>query len=514
MLQISEENKLTNLVCDYCHNLIFQFYGYFETVNKNQDLLIQNIKDTVDEKIFVLPLVKVEEKDESFSFPMDDDTEMQYSDGNSPEMSSPASDTHQEPIKSQKKDKSLVTHTKDEMMNMSYFELLELRPTFTFNYSCEMCPRGTQFFENRYLLVAHMATTHFKHIKNKERRKEKAKRHAAALEPVCSICKTKIPSNKKTLAFRDHVFIHHGIKPYECEICNRKISTKNIMNDHIKLHKQQLSDTWCDFCRISIPPNETRSQHMNEKHKEHMIICDYCGTTLVDKKSAKEHFHEHLKVGILECERCVGGVRFPNQHVLSLHRKRHILEDKNRNKFRCRLCERSFNNEAFFHKHQILHAKNRLSVCGICGKTYVGESGRKISKHELLHKEKEKPQTFDCDKCDEVFATKRAHSDHYRRLHDPKEQSCYRCGKMIPAYLMSRHLNFCIGGNKIKCVHCPMQFSKTSERDKHNRLCHIGYKCLRCDVSFENQSQLEFHRRYDKIHLSKKRPRRPSGTKN
>ena len=40
----------------------------------------------------------------------------------------------------------------------------------------------------------------------------------------------------KTWNFIDHVRIHTGVKPFECEICQRSFAQKGNLNKHKKLH--------------------------------------------------------------------------------------------------------------------------------------------------------------------------------------------------------------------------------------------------------------------------------------
>lgn len=506
---------MSNLVCDYCHNLILQFYGYFETVNANQNELLKMMVTVQEEEVFAIPIECVLEKTEvdkeiikaeNAGGHSDDDTGWFDNDGllDSTEIKSSEPPIKLAEIKKSSKKKEIV-FSKEELLNMNYCELKNLPLNFTCSYLCPLCPDTTQRFRIRSLVRPHIIKKHLAHLNCKIRSKE-AQSLVENLDAVCDICNKSLPSNKITQYHNEHKFIHYDIKPYKCELCTFSADSKNTIRRHIQRHEARIKRYGCFYCKKNFASGGIRNSHIREKHSHKMIKCDLCNEMMVDKRTAKIHFMEHQTNSLmLECERCPGGIKFPDEQVLALHKTQHERADQMKKPLACHLCERSFMSEKLYKAHLEYHVEGVLSACHICGKTVVLDTRRKMSHHAKTHMKK--PEILKCGECGEEFSKRMMLARHISKIHNRREQSCYRCGKMIAAYLMKRHLNNCSFG-EIRCAHCPMIFVKESARMKHTSMVHLGYKCKRCNIPFENSSQLEFHRRYDQNHGKAKRARK------
>lgn len=500
--QISSKNGLSNLVCDYCYNLIQQFYEYFEKVNANQNELMKMVDPVVKEEVFAFPF----EETSVVNMKIDeDDDETEWFDNEDP-INSPSSKSLEPKIiisssKTIKKAKKTpqIKLSKKDVSALNFFELNKLPFNFTCSYRCSLCPPALpknepNKFKTKPLLKTHILSTH-------SMDQEQAKSHLKNLHPQCDIC------NKSIKVRQDHKFVHYNIKPYKCALCNHSAHTKEILRCHLLKHENQVRKQGCFYCPKDFPSSFLRNQHISESHPNNIITCDLCGEILYGKKFAKVHFREHRNRSMLfECERCVGGVRFPNKEVLALHRNQHKREDQSRKKLACSFCERKFNNGNALQVHLRLHANGRIIPCDICGKSVGSDLNQKIKEHIKTHLVKQK--SHKCDICEANFPSRQFLFHHHRKMHDPKEQSCYRCGKMLPEYFMKLHLFYCKGDVDIRCFHCPMLFKKESERLSHTQLFHLGFNCRRCNMQFQNKSQLKKHQKRDETHLRtiKKRP--------
>uniref|UniRef100_A0A336MVL8 CSON004812 protein n=1 Tax=Culicoides sonorensis TaxID=179676 RepID=A0A336MVL8_CULSO len=504
-IHISNKNGLSNLVCDYCHNLILQFYGYFLTVNANQDELLKklqqvNVEEKEIEKDEIKPeLVQMEIKmspddnESEIELEFEEDTFMENEENISDD------DQQQEVIKN-------VAKSKIELKNLdslNYFEIMQLPFNFTWSFQCPMC---TKRAKDPTEIKSHIISSHLKNLSVKARKIE-AKRLTEKLTPSCEDCGRKClkkPKNRE-----EHKYIHYKIKPYKCDLCDKYATAhKEILRKHMQGHLRLYRRHGCFYCDADFASDNKRNNHIHENHADKLITCDKCGLILLGRKEAKDHLKQHMKQNesnnlMLECDRCIGGIRFPNEHVLAMHKEQHTREDNYnaRKKLNCHLCERRFNSENVFKGHIRYHMENKLRACTICGKTVSKDIGRKISHHAQTHLREDR--TYKCEKCDEVFTTRQFLFHHIRKVHETKEISCYRCGKMIDEYLMKRHLNSCLGIKGYRCMKCPMVFEKQSERQKHNRAVHVGYRCKKCNIQFENESQLNHHQRYGPRHDTK-----------
>lgn len=515
-MQISLENGLSNFICDYCHNLVLQFYDYFAMVNANQDDLLRMTVTVLKEEVFALPIDCVKEQLEfeaqemkldvddddarwlEYDEPMNGSVEESLKISKSTKRTKVSGKTRSKPAKTIKI--SQVSLSKEELEKLNYFELNKLPQSYTCSYLCPFCPKvslnnDTIKFKTKTQVKVHIMKNHFSNLKQKERL-DKAQTESRNLYPHCDICQKAIRKSKLNHVIEDHKFIHYDIKPYKCDLCCFSAHTRDGLRRHILKHEERVKCLSCFYCNMKFLTKDLRQDHIREKHQNKIITCDLCGMKLPSKRMTKIHFREHISQRLtLECERCLGGVRFPDERILALHRKRHERQDKTKKPLSCHLCEQKFNSNVMFKRHLRYHVEGKITACHICGKSV------QMSTHALIHMKE--PKTYKCEKCGEEFPGQYVLTRHIKKIHNPNILSCYLCGKMIPEYYMQRHLNTCNAG-ELRCTHCPMTFTKESARQLHNNKFHTGFKCKRCNMIFDNRTQMDFHQRYDENHVKTK----------
>ncbi|XP_063709959.1 zinc finger protein 235-like [Culicoides brevitarsis] len=496
---ISPENGLSTIICEYCHNTVQQFLGFYENVNANQDELMKMLPDLPKEEIFAEPIVCVDEKIEQkcLKFDVGDDENLFFN-------AKKATDEGRTVKNPKNKISPTLPYTKSELQNMNYFQIINLPPSFKTCFKCSLCQELCKNFSE---LQKHITQKHFGHLTVNKRQKE-ANPYLKNLQNYCNICGKLIPWTEACEKYYEHSYLHYGIQPFKCDICGFSTNEKSLVRQHmVQKHLSKIKQLGCLICKLDFDSTALRNDHMQESHPESLLPCQKCNTKFVDLQTLKMH-QKQCESFQIECVRCPGGIRFPDERILGLHMQQHEFQDKYKKSFACHLCERGFESSNVFKTHLRLHEENALTPCEICGKTVNMTEGRKLPKHMESHM-KEKPEFYKCDFCGEEFGKKQQLARHINKIHNRREESCYKCGQMIVMYLMSRHLKHCHAGD-LKCKHCPEIFKKQSERIKHTRLVHLGYKCKRCNIQFQNKSQLEAHQRHDEYHKSKgyKAPRK------
>lgn len=508
--QISPENDLPNLVCDYCHNLVLQFYGYFETVNANQDELRKVAANVQKEEVFAVPLeqatdmcpLEMEVDSEEDDVPLDSLVEVPKS----PEVVEPppippeSLELPDRPSETfiTKTDQNLTkVYTKQQLLTLSYTELTNLPLNFTCSLLCPLCPEPNKF-QVKSLVQKHIFMVHMKDASPSQKLRKTAL-YTRSLESQCNLCHSRSLKEGRQ-GYQDHKFVHYNIKPYKCAICPFVIHTKQNLRHHIGRHVDRVKRRGCLYCTRNFSSEFYRNQHIRQSHLEKLVECLLCGQKLIGSKVAKDHLRKHEeeeKTLTIECNRCMGGIRFPDVRVLKMHKNQHAREDKSRKKLACHLCERKFHKENALKVHLEYHRAGKISACLICGKSETNFTNRKLSKHAQDHLRQK--FTYKCDKCDLEFRNRVYLVNHKRSVHERNDQTCDRCGKLVVGYMMKRHLQQCKAGD-LPCTHCSKVFKKESERRKHNREVHVGIRCFRCNKQFERISLLALHQKYDPEH--------------
>ena len=80
----------------------------------------------------------------------------------------------------------------------------------------------------------------------------------------CEIC-GKILANKTTLA--QHIKIHEGKKPFNCDICNYRCSQKGDMKTHVASVHEGKKPFKCDICDYSCSQKGNMTRHVSSIHE-------------------------------------------------------------------------------------------------------------------------------------------------------------------------------------------------------------------------------------------------------
>ncbi|XP_063708696.1 zinc finger protein 845-like [Culicoides brevitarsis] len=454
-IEISLENCLSTYVCRNCHDLILNFYEYYEAVNANQEIL-KNLSQQEAPSAGIFDDSLLETFFEGIIDLPEENVDSTWIFNDIPEKKT----------------------EENQLARLNFYELNELPLNYTMSYRCQICPaKENSKFSSKSKLKSHFVSVH-------SMEKTKAESDVDHLHPQCDIC------DKLIKVRHDHKFIHYNIRPYKCDLCGFATHTKEILKRHLQKHVSSSSSERCFHCKMDFSSISDRNEHIKTVHPSALSICDQCGEILYDKKSAETHKRHHQNTSKqFLCKRCPDGVRFPSEKVLLLHQKQHSAQDKSRKRLSCHLCERKFNDNAVFDTHLRYHAAGRIVPCEICGKSIADHENGSTSRHMKTHTDK--VQSVKCEFCDEKFPNRQFLFHHRRKVHDPREQKCFHCGKIVPQHFMKQHLFYCKGEEPIKCLHCPMTFEKESERGLHTSKFHLGFNCRRCNMQFEGKSELK-----------------------
>ncbi|XP_055380474.1 zinc finger and SCAN domain-containing protein 2-like isoform X2 [Condylostylus longicornis] len=134
-------------------------------------------------------------------------------------------------------------------------------------------------------------------------------------------------------------------RKFECTICNKRFSTKVILNNHLTLHS-------------------------NVKN----FSCNYCPKTFYTNGSLTRHLHKHTGV---KCRFCNGLFRAGN--ILETHERTHTGEKP----YICELCGKTFALSSGLEYHIRRHNNDKRYECETCGKKFYTNSN--LRKHSKTH---------------------------------------------------------------------------------------------------------------------------------
>ena len=209
-------------------------------------------------------------------------------------------------------------------------------------YTCELCQKSKKNFS---VFLKHLRETHFKDI------------HCDACNLTCS--------NSRKL--QTHLFKIHGKGGVSCDLCQKKLASKENLKIHKTLHSSDMFP--CSVCprifksKYRVVQHEKIHSLLPTVKKERRIImkaCKDCGRTFrSDKFSIHRKFHEKDKS--LQCQKCEKFFHSPTalkHHVKTVHER--IRE------FSCKDCLFSSSTRTHLQHHIDKVHHNVLDTCHIC----------------------------------------------------------------------------------------------------------------------------------------------------
>ncbi|XP_044736567.1 zinc finger protein 660-like [Chrysoperla carnea] len=200
----------------------------------------------------------------------------------------------------------------------------------------------------------------------------------------------------------------HGIEQqYKCELCETILSSKILLNVHLRKHK-----TKKNHLENSLQLNKYKKESLNNKHIKNQPAFD---TNMND-----------LQYICTMCKKMFGKKSQLNQHRERVHGK---------HKYHCSLCSHQSNNKTNLMQHIRLHLTHeREFVCDQCGKSFYRNST--LKEHKILQ-HNEKDQQFACEICGKLFKRNCEVSRHLLTHSEERPHTCSQCGQ---SYKRKTHL--------------------------------------------------------------------------
>ncbi|XP_008118195.2 zinc finger and BTB domain-containing protein 41 [Anolis carolinensis] len=311
--------------------------------------------------------------------------------------------------------------------------------------------------------------------------------------------------------FESHARVHTGEKPFECDICHQRYSTKSNLTVHRKKHDNEMEfhkkEHKCSYCSKLHATKKTLIKHVKRYHpdniQEFLSIkkkksdgwkCDICNKSFTRRLHLDEHMILHTQDKPFKCTYC-------EEHFKSRFARLKHQEKFHLGPFPCDICGRQFNDTGNLKRHiECTHGGKRKWVCYICGKSVRERTT--LKEHLRIHSG-EKPHL--CSICGQSFRHGSSYRLHLRVHHDDKRYECEECGKTFIRHdHLTKHKKIHSGEKAHQCEECGKCFGRRDHLTVHYKSVHLGEKvwqkykatfhqCGICKKVFKGKSSLEMH---------------------
>ncbi|KAK5919030.1 hypothetical protein CgunFtcFv8_022960 [Champsocephalus gunnari] len=311
--------------------------------------------------------------------------------------------------------------------------------------------------------------------------------------------------------YESHTRVHTGEKPFQCDICLQRYSTKSNLTVHKKKHASdapfQKKEHKCPFCNKLHASKKTLAKHVRRFHPDHIQEfltkrkrksevwkCAICLKTFTRKPHLQEHMILHTQDRPFKCSFC--DEYFRSRFARLKHQEKFHLGP-----FPCEICGRQFNDTGNRKRHiECTHGGKRKWTCFVCGKSVRERTT--LREHLRIHSG-EKPHL--CSICGQSFRHSSSYRLHLRVHHDDKRYECGECGKTFIRHdHLTKHQKIHSGEKAHQCEECGKCFRRHDHLTVHYKSIHLGEKvwqkyktavhqCEVCKKEFKGKSSLEMH---------------------
>ncbi|XP_067625198.1 zinc finger protein 208-like [Eurosta solidaginis] len=204
-------------------------------------------------------------------------------------------------------------------------------------------------------------------------------------------------------------YVSHMKKKHKeiiCPQCPESCQTAMQLRQHIKNHTNEYA---CNHCDKKLESKGRLARHIRCAHENdnQPLICEVCGLTLRAKKQLKEHMLQHTDYAPYVCKVC--GTSFKVKSRLKRHLQIHG------DNYICPECGKQLNTRATLKSHLLVHSDKMAHKCDYCGRLF--KRANTLKNHLIAHTDL---RPYACDFCDKRFSTGPSCRFHKKTMH-PKQ---------------------------------------------------------------------------------------------
>ncbi|XP_053695579.1 zinc finger protein 883-like [Sabethes cyaneus] len=389
-------------------------------------------------------------------------------------------------------------------------------------FQCSICYKS---FSNQQLLKEHQRTVirRFfcrqcgKGFMTQTNLENHLKYHIASHETIrCCGCRRDFKSQSDLLQHSQEVHqVEQTInpsKPFECNICYRRYSTRKSLVGHKRMTQQhqcqQCGEVFMKKLFLSLHEKSCHDVRTDDNKRKR---CCGCRTEFSNQQALLDHAaavhrsasdaqsdstNESSKS--FECDICCK--RFSSKLVLNQHRKKINLEKR----YSCDICGRTFSRAHDKTTHQTTHSNEMPFSCHICLRRFKNKLY--LKNHLKLHATSES-RNFCCAECGKCFRTKDLLKTHLISHSDERRHRCPFCPAAFKrAQCLKIHIKVHTQEKAFACGICDKRYVQSSDLKRHMLTHNPGesgkpFQCEYCLKRYPRKDYLKIHIR--KQHLEK-----------
>ncbi|XP_012872751.1 PREDICTED: zinc finger and BTB domain-containing protein 41 [Dipodomys ordii] len=312
--------------------------------------------------------------------------------------------------------------------------------------------------------------------------------------------------------YESHTRVHTGEKPFECDICHQRYSTKSNLTVHRKKHSNETEfhkkEHKCPYCNKLHASKKTLAKHVKRFHPENAQEfisikkskseswkCDICKKSFTRRPHLEEHMILHSQDKPFKCTYCEE--HFKSRFARLKHQEKFHLDLYSRNDLSMCKCDYSFLRDGWEYWAQLVRKEKCLG------------SHRYKANMGWLNKEQFSalPHYHACSFCiiSLMVSSVFLYRLHLRVHHDDKRYECDECGKTFIRHdHLTKHKKIHSGEKAHQCEECGKCFGRRDHLTVHYKSVHLGEKvwqkykatfhqCDVCKKIFKGKSSLEMH---------------------
>ena len=140
-------------------------------------------------------------------------------------------------------------------------------------------------------------------------------------------------------------------KSFECQVCNRKYSSKQSLNQHMRIHDDSKSHK-CDVCLKVFHNKSQLKMHYRTHTGEKPFACKICDRKFALKHHLVQHEASHSEIKSFKCSICPEGRFFKTKKALNEHMVFHYEP-----KYSCSFCDHKSYTTSSLKRHEKTHFK-------------------------------------------------------------------------------------------------------------------------------------------------------------
>ncbi|XP_013114683.2 transcription factor grauzone [Stomoxys calcitrans] len=237
--------------------------------------------------------------------------------------------------------------------------------------------------------------------------------HCQPSEFTCKYC-DKVMSNRRTLDLHQRHVHEKKFAKHTCDICGRSFASSNVLKNHKMIHLSEEERKYrCDNCGKKYGSETLLHNHVRAVHlAKYIKVCDICGRKIRSRDVFERHMltHKGLTLSTYSCDICgyrVTGKSALRRHKMSKHPLGGVVE------YKCHLCPKIMNSLMTLRRHvRYKHETGRNFKCTMCRKDFKRRSS--LREHMATHT---KDPLYKCPYCPLKFNSNANMHKHRKKDH-------------------------------------------------------------------------------------------------